>query len=496
MDLKDLTAILSGATAQGELGQGILGLAYSSKTIKTGELFFCLRGMKEDGHQFAPEAVQRGAIGLVVEDFLPISVPQIRVADTRTALSRVGRYWFDDPASRLGLVGITGTNGKTTTAFLIQSVLATRLGQVGLIGTVCNQLGGPPEPSRLTTPESLDLWRMFDRAHKAGCQWLVMEVSSHALVMGRVDPADFDVAVVLNITRDHFEFHGGFAHYRASKERLVRELAPQPKGRRPKVAILYADDPEVASLKVNHEVPTITFGLSHRSDIFASNITSSSRGSQFQLHVPGFSPTEVSISLPGRYNVVNALAAAAVCWQVGLSPAEIVAGLAACKGVPGRGEWVDVGQPFQVLVDFAHNPDALAKVLSIRPESPGGRVILVFGAEGGKDRGKRPQMGAAARAADYVIVTSDNTATEDPEIVAAEIVEGLIGHPHEVELERGIAIQRALSMAGPGDLVIIAGKGDERTWVYRGECRAFDDREVVRDVLQKASNVILGPVGN
>lgn len=496
MDLTALTAILCGSEAKGDLGRSILGLTYNSKTTKEGELFFCLRGIKEDGHRFANEAVEHGAVGLVVEEFLPISIPQIKVADTRTALSKVGRYWFDDPARRLGLVGITGTNGKTTTAFLIRSVLAGRFAQVGLIGTVCNQLGGPPEPSELTTPESLDLWRMFDRADKAGCRWLVMEVSSHALAMGRVEPADFDLAVVMNITRDHFEFHGSFEHYRASKERLVRELNPQPKGRRPKAAILYADCPEVATLKVHEEVPTLTFGFTDKSDIYASNINPWSRGSRFTLHMPGFSLTEVSLALPGHYNVGNALAAAAVCWQVGLSPAEIVAGLEACQSVPGRGEWVDAGQPFQVLVDFAHNPDAIAKVLSIRPARAHGRTILVFGAEGGKDRGKRPQMGEAARAADYVIVTSDNVATEDPETVAAEIAQGLGGHPHEIELDRGKAIERALRLANLGDLVIIAGKGDERTWVYRGERHSFDDREIVRDVLRRASNDILGPAMN
>lgn len=460
------------------------GLTYNSKTAKRGELFFCLRGKLADGHDYAAEAKKHGVSALVVEEFLDLPILQIKVADSRSALAEAGRLFYHDPAARLGLIGVTGTNGKTTTAFYIQSVLKQRRPQVGLIGTVYNLLGGEPEPSHMTTPESVELYEMFDRASRAGCDWLVMEVSSHALAMGRVNPAEFDLSVVTNITRDHFEFHKTFEHYLASKARLVRELKPEPKEHRPKAAILNADDPHVINLVEGTAIPVVSFGLSHPADVTASDLVLGVSGSRFMLHLPGCSPVQVNLPMPGEFNVSNALAAAAAGWLAGVDPAGIVRGLEACRSVPGRAEVIDEGQDFHVLVDFAHNPDALAKVVTLRPESPTGRSILVFGAEGGKDQGKRPQMGAAARGADYVIVTSDNMRKENPADVAAQIAQGLEGHPYEVILDRREAIVRALSLARKGDLVILAGKGHEQTWVYGGEQIPFDDRAVAREILR------------
>ncbi|HYF92057.1 MAG TPA: UDP-N-acetylmuramoyl-L-alanyl-D-glutamate--2,6-diaminopimelate ligase [Symbiobacteriaceae bacterium] len=461
------------------------GLSYNSKTVDSGELFFCLRGKFLDGHAFAPEAVERGAAGLVVEEYLEVPALQIKVSDTRLALLRAARRFFGDPAARLGLVGVTGTNGKTTTTFFIRSVLQQLgAGPVGLVGTVYNQLGGAPEPSSLTTPESLDLWRLLARAEADRCPWVVMEVSSHALAMHRVDPAGFDLAVILNITRDHFEFHGTFEHYAASKARLVRELPPRAKGGRPRAAVLNADEPLVEGLGAGLDVPVVTFGLERPADVSASDVQLGPRGSEFLLRLPGASPAPVRLPIPGLYNVSNALAAATVGWLAGVPLAGIVAGLEACTHVPGRAELIDEGQPFTVIVDFAHNPDALAKVVSLRPRDPGARTILVFGAEGGKDRGKRPEMGRAARGADYAIVTSDNMPEEEPAEVARQVAEGLGEHPHEILLDRRRAIVRALALAQPGDLVIIAGKGHEQTWLYEGRRIPFDDRAVVRATLR------------
>lgn len=485
MELKAMLDLLPGYEASRPVHGDFSGLAYNSKTVENGELFFCLRGNREDGHHFAGEAVARGAAALVVEEFLPLPVLQIKVPDSRAALAILTRHVYADPASRLGLVGVTGTNGKTTTTFYIRSVLQQTGRPVGLIGTVYNQLGGPPEPSALTTPESADLGRLFARAVADGCDWLVMEVSSHALAMHRVEPADFDIAIVLNITRDHFDYHGTFEHYLASKARLVRELRPDPKPGRIRAAILNADDPQVAALGEELEVPAFTFGMAQPADFRASDIEESVTGSRFLLHLPGTSPTPVRLPMPGRYNVANALAAAGAGWLAGLDLGRIVAGLEACSHVPGRAEPIDEGQPFHVLVDFAHNPDALAKVVSLRPQNPEGRTILVFGAEGGKDRGKRPEMGAAARGADFVVVTSDNMYKEDPAQVAGEVAAGLAGHPHEIVLDRRAAIHRALSLARPGDLVIIAGKGHEQTWVFGGQRIAFDDRQVARELLRE-----------
>ncbi len=485
MDLADLPELLPDSKPNRPLSGPISGLAYNSKTMKNGELFFCLRGFRADGHRYAPEAVANGAIALVVEEFLPLDVAQILVPNARAALSTVGRHLYGDPAARLGLIGVTGTNGKTTTTFMIRSVLEEAAAPVGLIGTVYNQLGGAPEPSDMTTPESAQLWRMFDQALTQGCRWVVMEVSSHATAMGRVEPADFDIAVVLNITRDHFEFHGTFEHYWASKARLVKELRPERKGGRPKGAVLNADDPQVMAMARGVDLPIITFGMQDTSDIYPSEVKVSVTGSQFLLHLPGVSPLQVRLPLPGAFNVSNALAAAAVGWMAGVSPAGIVRGLQSCRHVPGRAEAIDEGQDFHVLVDFAHNPDALAKVVSLRPERPGARTILVFGAEGGKDQGKRPQMGEAARGADLVIITSDNMHKEEPADVARQIASGLQGHPYEVILDRRQAIERALHEARTGDLVIIAGKGHESTWVFEGQRIAFDDRAVAREILRE-----------
>ena len=413
MELTAVVALLPDYEANQPVHGLVSGLAYNSKTLENGELFFCLRGKSMDGHIFAPEAVDRGAAALVVEEFLPLPILQLKVVDARAALSRVGRFFYGDPAAKIGLVGVTGTNGKTTTTFYIRAVLQRLLRPVGLIGTVYNQLAGPPEPSTLTTPESADLWRLFAQAVTDGCDWLVMEVSSHALAMNRVDPADFDIAVVTNITRDHFEFHKTFENYQAAKARLVREMTPGRKGGRPKIAVLNADDPHVAGLTEGTEIPAVTFGIRTRADVTATQIETSVTGSRFQLHLPGATPAAVHLPMPGEFNVSNALAAAAVGWAAGVPLPEIVAGLESCRSVPGRAEVIDEGQDFHVIVDFAHNPDALAKVVSLRPERAEARSILVFGAEGGKDQGKRPEMGAAARGADYVIITSDNLPKEE-----------------------------------------------------------------------------------
>ena len=477
--------MLAPCETMGEPRGAVTGLSYNSKTVENGYLFLCLRGNFVDGHDFAAEALERGATALVVERFLPLPAPQIRVADTRAALSLVGRAFYGDPAARLGMVGVTGTNGKTTTTFYIRSILQQAGRRPGLIGTVYNQFAGVPEPSQMTTPESLDLWALLHRAVADRCDWVVMEVSSHALAMGRVDPADFDIGVVLNVTRDHFDYHKTFEHYLESKARLVREMGAEPRSGRRRAAILNADDPHVAAMGDGLEVPVLTFGLEHPADVTATDVEPGPAGSDFTLHMPGATPTRIHLPMPGVYNVANALAAAAAAWAAGVTLSDIAAGLEGCRQVPGRAEVIDVGQPFTVVVDFAHNPDALAKVCSLRPSRPGARTIVVFGAEGGKDKGKRPEMGRAARRADYAIVTSDNMPKEDPADVAAQVAAGLEGHPHEIVLDRRQAIARAVALAGPGDLVILAGKGHEQTWVFEGQRIPFDDRAVVRELLRE-----------
>ncbi|MGE5673382.1 MAG: UDP-N-acetylmuramoyl-L-alanyl-D-glutamate--2,6-diaminopimelate ligase [Mycobacterium leprae] len=485
MELDTVVRILPGCAVNQTPAGSICGLAYNSKTVKKGELFACLRGTNTDGHAYAPEAVQHGAAALLVEEFLPLPVLQIKVADARNAFSQVARHFYGEPAEALGLVGITGTNGKTTTTFYVRSVLAELGHPVGLIGTVFNQFAGEPEPSHMTTPESADLYALLGRGVREGCDWVVMEVSSHALAMNRVDPADLDLAIVTNITRDHFDYHQTYEHYWESKARLVRGLRTGNKSGRPKAAILNADDPQVMRLADDSKASTITFGLEQPADVTATDVVAAATGSWFTLHLPGSTPTAIHLALPGRFNVSNALAAAAAGWLAGVPLAGIKRGLESLHHVPGRAELIDEGQAFQVIVDFAHNPDALAKVVTLRPENPQGRSILVFGAEGGKDVGKRPQMGAAARGADYVVITSDNMKKEEPADVARQIEAGLGDWPHTVLLDRREAIRHALTQAHPGDLVIIAGKGHEQTWYYGGQQIPFDDRTVAREILQE-----------
>lgn len=488
VELQQLLSVLPRVDTNQPVTGTVEGLAYNSKTLQKGELFVCLRGKKMDGHRFAPEAVGRGAAALVVEEFLPLEILQIKVPDARAALSLLGRRFYGEPTAHLGLVGVTGTNGKTTTAFYIRAVLQQLGRPIGLVGTVFNQFAGSPVPSELTTPESLDLWRLFRQALNEGCPWVVMEVSSHALALGRVDPRDFDLAVVTNITRDHFEFHGTFEHYWEAKARLVRELVPEPKGNRPRACILNADDPQVLRMAEGTEIPVITYALERPADVRATDLEAGLGGSRFTLHLPGATPVRLHLPMPGRFNVSNALAAAAAGWQAGVPLEGIVRALEGCRAVPGRVEAVDEGQDFHVLVDFAHNPDALAKLVSLRPEEPGARTVLIFGAEGGKDRGKRPQMGEAARGADYVIITSDNMHEEEPIEVARQIAGGLGDTPYEIIPDRREAIARGVELVRSGDLLIIAGKGHEQTWVWEGKRIPFDDREVVRSLVRQRLN--------
>lgn len=464
----------------------ITDLCANSQTTKPGDLFICLPGFRVDGHNFAADAVARGAVALVVERPLDLPVPQLCVADARAAMLAISDRFFGHPAAQLGLIGITGTNGKTTTAFMLRSILEAAGLKTAVIGTVGTYIGDQVLAAPLTTPDAIDLQRLWRQALDSGCSWVVMEVSSHALAGRRLQPSAFDLGVFTNITRDHFDFHADFDAYLIAKRRLLTELTPQPKGGRPKAAVVNADDPHFERIIAGVEVPVVTFALHSRADVRAEAIDLHLERTHFSLRLPRQS-VAVALNLPGRFNVANALAAAATAWQIGLDGRQIQAGLQALATVPGRTEAVACGQPFTVLVDFAHNPDALAKVLEVRPTAAGGRLIVVFGAEGGKDVGKRPAMGEAARRADYCIITSDNMYAEDPQAVAAQVRDGLLavspGHAHEVIIDRRAAIARALSLGRPGDVVIIAGKGHERFWTFAGRKVPFDDREVAREIL-------------
>lgn len=441
----------------------ISGLAYDSRAVQAGDVFFCIPGFRMDGHDFAVEAVRRGAAALVVERWLSeaASVPQARVRDARLALALLSDYFYGHPSAALGVAGITGSNGKTTTAHMAEAIFTAAGYRPGLIGTVVNRIAGEAEPSTRTTPESLDLQRLLRRMVDAGAAWVAMEVSSHALALHRVAGILFDIAVLTNITRDHFDFHQDFEHYLEAKLKLFMQLGGKAGGGGPgakpgklavKTAIVNADDPHAeafvraARIHPNRVVgytlspPSRGARILYDGMVWAESIRLHPFCAEFIVRFSGAWPRGLSryartrllqrmvlhIPLPGLLNVGNSLAAVAVGLSAGVSPQHIVAGLQGLPPIPGRYEIIDEGQDFAVLVDFAHNPDALATILQVPPPSRRGRRIIVFGAEGGKDQGKRPLMGqAVALHADYAIVTSDNAPREDPANIARQIEVGI-----------------------------------------------------------------------
>jgi UDP-N-acetylmuramoyl-L-alanyl-D-glutamate--2,6-diaminopimelate ligase len=450
----------------------VTALAYDNRLVEPGTLFFCVPGFTRDGHDFAPDAVARGAVALVVQRPLGLGVPEVLVDDVRAAMAPAAAAINGDPTATLRVLGITGTNGKTTTAFLIRSLLEAAGRRTGLLGTVNAVVGGRERPMARTTPEAIDLQRMFAEMRDAGDEAVVMEVSSHALALHRADAIHWAIALFTNLTQDHLDFHPTMEDYFVAKRRLF-ETGPE-------VAIVNVDDPY--GMRLAHEFPdAIRIGIdSLHAQVRARSIESDANGSTFTIDgVVMRSP------LPGRFNVLNVLGAIAAVRALGVDDATIAAALPAAARVPGRFEPVDEGQPFAVLVDYAHTPDSLENVLLAARPLAAGQLILVFGAGGARDRAKRPVMGAVAcDHADVVIVTSDNPRNEDPEAIIAEIVRGT-GPGVDVEVDRRAAIERAIGLAQRGDLVVIAGKGHEQGQEFEhGRKIPFDDVAVAREALR------------
>ncbi len=450
-------------------------LAYDSRRVKPGTLFFCVPGERVDGHEFAAAAVEAGATALVGERQLDkLGVTQMIVPDARAAMAPIAARFYGDPTDELKVVGITGTNGKTTTAFLLREILEAAQMQSGLLGTVKQIVGGAEEEVERTTPEAIDLQRTFRRMVDGGDRACAMEVSSHALVLHRCDTIDFDVALFTNLTQDHLDFHADMEDYFASK-RLLFEMGPG-------TAIVNVDDPYGRRLAEDFECVTFS-AEGGEADLVAGGVGLTPRGAEFS--VEGVS---VRTHLPGHFNVANALGAFATATAMGVEPETAAAGLSAAAPPPGRFEPIDEGQPFTVLVDYAHTPDSLENVLRAVRRLGGGRVISVFGAGGDRDRGKRPLMGrAGAELSDLAIVTSDNPRSEDPEAIVAEVLAGIDDRGGvEAEVDRRAAIALALSQAEPGDTVVIAGKGHEQGQEFEsGRKLPFDDRQVAREELRR-----------
>jgi len=485
MHLRALLTDLDAPSVVGDPGVEIRGLAYDSRESGPGFLFAALRGAVHDGHAFIGEAVTRGASAILVdrEVAAPAGVVVVRVSDTRRAIAQISAAYFGHPSRRLSVIGVTGTNGKGATTYLIEAILRAAGRPCGIIGTMGIVIDGGVLPSARTTPEAPDLHRALAEMVSAGQQYAAVEVASHALALERVAGCRFKVGVFTNLTRDHLDFHGSMEAYRAAKARLFAMLPGDG------WAVLNADDPASRIMRAVSPAPVVTYGVREPADVRGRDLKLHLRGSTFTADTPGGS-VPVELRLAGAFNVANALAAMAVGITQELPLAAMAEALAAMPGIPGRFESIEEGQPFAVVVDYAHTPDGLENVLRSAREVTGGRLIVVFGCGGDRDRPKRPVMGnIAASWADHVVVTSDNPRTEDPGSIIDEIRPGVEatatrrGVRVQIEPDRRRAIAAAVAEARPGDLVLIAGKGHETYQEIAGVRHPFDDREVVREVL-------------
>jgi UDP-N-acetylmuramoyl-L-alanyl-D-glutamate--2,6-diaminopimelate ligase len=467
-------------------GADIGGLDYDSRRVGPGFLFFAFPGSRADGRKFAEDALARGAVAVASESGCPPGAPWaarwIQVEHGRQALALAARNYYGKPDERLGLTGITGTNGKTTTAYLIDSMLRAAGRTTALIGTIEYHLAGRVLPAVNTTPESLDLVRLFWELERAGGTHATLEVSSHALALGRVYGLQFHTAVFTNLTRDHLDFHGTMEAYFAAKQALLEGAGGPP----PEFAVLNRDDEYARKLKVDPQTEVLWYGLGHERDLRALHISSGFHGLRFNVQY-GKLRFAVESPLIGRINVYNILAACGAGLSYGIAPESIAQGIAGLRAVPGRFERIDEGQPFVVVVDYAHTDDALRNVIAVARGLNPKRVITLFGCGGDRDRSKRPLMGqAAAEASDFVVLTSDNPRSEDPLAIMNDALVGIrrVDVPHVVEPDRAAAIARALKEAREGDLVILAGKGHETYQVLKDKTIRFDDRTVAREVLR------------
>jgi len=483
MRLTDLLGRLASRALVGQSDCEISGIAYHSGAVRPGELFAAIRGFVHDGHQYAAEAVRRGARAVLVDHALPdVAATQVVVPDTREALATLASAFYGDPSHDLWVCGVTGTNGKTTTTYLIDAVLRAAGHRAAVIGTTGILAEGAPVPFSMTTsttPEAPDLQRLLRDLSGEGIDHVVMEVTSHALELSRVASCHFRAAVFTNLTQDHLDLHGDLARYRDAKSRLFAMVDPAG------ASIVNADDPAGAAMGRRSRARVVTYGIDRAAEIRATAIALAPDGTQCTVTWPE-GTRRLSLRLPGLFNVSNALAAFAAGLACGAEPAVIAQALGSVAGVPGRCELVDEGQPFTVLVDYAHSPDSLEKILRLAKQISSGRRIVVFGCGGDRDRTKRPIMGRiGTQLADHAIFTSDNPRGEEPGAIIREIESGVDGAQNfETLPDRRRAIERGIALARPGDIVVIAGKGHETYQIIGDRAEPFDDREIAREVLR------------
>ena len=477
MELDALIGALAPGDVIGRRSVEILGLAYDARRVRDGTLFFCVPGARVDGHDLAAEAVAAGAAALVVERPVDSAVPQLVVESARASMAVAADVFFGAPTERLVVAGVTGTNGKTTTSYLLRAILEADGRQTGLVGTVEWVVGGASRAAPHTTPEAIDLQRLFSEMLDAGDEAVALEASSHGSHYRRLDRVRFDALVFTNLTQDHLDLHGDMEAYFLAKRQLFTGIAPPP-------AAVNVGDPYgrrlAEELATAHRAPLVTYGLRPEAEVRAEGVELGPRGSSFTA-----AGIAVETPLLGIFNVENVLGAVAAALLLDLDEEAITQGVSAVAGVPGRFEGVDEGQDFAVVVDYAHTPGALETVLQAARPLGDGRLTVVFGAGGDRDRDKRARMGEVARTlADTVVVTSDNPRSEDPLAIVEAILRGA-GTDVEVDPDRRSAIEGALTAAGAGDVVVIAGKGHEQGQEIAGVVHPFDDREVAREVLRR-----------
>jgi UDP-N-acetylmuramoyl-L-alanyl-D-glutamate--2,6-diaminopimelate ligase len=476
MKLQSLIAYLYSLTEFEGENPDITSIEHDHRKVKEGSLFICVKGYTVDGHQFAEEAVRKGAKAVLAEQTLPVDVPVIVVQDTIRAMAVLADAFYDHPTQKIQLIGITGTNGKTTTTHLLEEIFHDQSKKTGLIGTMYTKIGEQQYESKNTTPDSVTLQKLFSEMTKQKVETAIMEVSSHALELGRVHGCDFDIAVFTNLTQDHLDFHKTMNRYKFAKSLFFSQLGNAYIKERPKFAVLNADDPASVDFMTATAAHVRTYGIDHKADVQAKEITITSTGTEFTL-VVGSQKRKVSLQLIGKFSVYNVLAAitAALCANIELE--DMIASIEKIKGVAGRFELVQAGQDFPVIVDYAHTPDSLENVLKTVREFANKKIYVIVGCGGDRDQTKRPIMARiACEWATDPIFTSDNPRSEDPKQILRHMEAGVQGKTYTVIEDRKKAIEHAVGLAEEGDVILIAGKGHETYQIIGDQVLDFDDR--------------------
>ena len=484
MKLSKVFQDINHEVVQGNMEVEISGIAYDSRRVQQGNIFVCISGFKEDGHSFIQSAMEKGASVLVVEKDVdvPETITVIKVENSRVALAPMSANYFEKPSKKITLIGVTGTNGKTSTTYIIKSILDIIGKKVGIIGTIENRIGDIVIPTERTTPESFEVQKLFDEMRSQGVDDVVMEVSSHALDLNRVDLCDFDVAVFTNLTQDHLDYHITMENYKKAKAKLFENT---------KKCVINIDDPWGEFMINSSKDTVITFAIEKEADLKAENIKIIAEGVNFTLKYKE-KAYPVKLNIPGKFSIYNALGAIGACVFLGIPMEDIIKGIEVMEGIRGRFQVIKGQKGINAVVDYAHTPDGLENILNTAKEFTKGRIITVFGCGGDRDKTKRPVMGeVAGRLSHFCIITSDNPRSEEPEAILKDVEVGMVktSCPYEKIVDRREAIFKAVEIATINDLIIIAGKGHETYQIFPHGTIHFDDAEVIAEAMEEGEKV-------